>query len=54
MTGLAPDDIHIPGRWHFEVVTADMMAVYRINDIVHTGTTQYQAVHILDTGAFWP
>ncbi len=42
----------IPGKWHFESVTADLMMLYRIKDIVHTGKTPFQAVDILDTDAF--
>ena len=41
-----------PGKWHFEVVTNDLMVLYRINDIVHTGKTKYQNVDILDTATF--
>ena len=41
-----------PGKWHFEVVTDDMMVLYRIKDIVHTGKTAYQNVDILDTATF--
>ena len=41
-----------PGKWHFELVTNDLMMVYRIKDIVHTGKTSYQSVDILDTETF--
>ena len=41
-----------PGQWHFEIVTTDLMVVYRINDIVHSGKSQYQSVTILDTDTF--
>lgn len=41
-----------PGKWHFEVVTNNLMVLYRINDIVHTGKTRYQNVDILDSDAF--
>jgi len=41
-----------PGKWHFEVVTTDLMMLYRIKDIVHTGKTPFQTVDILDTYAF--
>ena len=34
------------------MVTADLMMLYRINDIVHTGKTAYQTVDILDTETF--
>ena len=34
------------------MVTADLMMLYRINDIVHTGKTPYQTVDILDTEPF--
>ena len=42
----------IPGKWHFESVTPDLMMLYRIKGIVHTGKTSYQAVDVLDTDAF--
>ena len=42
----------LPGRWHFEVVTADLMVLYRIKDIIHTSRTDYQAVDILESEAF--
>ncbi len=41
-----------PGKWHFELVTNDMMVLYRIRDVVHTGRTSYQDVDILDTETF--
>ncbi|MCE2405552.1 MAG: fused MFS/spermidine synthase [Dehalococcoidia bacterium] len=41
-----------PGKWHFELVTNDMMVLYRIKDVVHTGKTSYQDVDILDTETF--
>ena len=41
-----------PGKWHFELVTNDMMVLYRIMDVVHTGRTSYQDVDILDTETF--
>ena len=41
-----------PGKWHFELVTNDMMVLYRIKDVVHTGKTGYQDVDILDTETF--
>lgn len=44
--------MQIPGRWHFELVTTDLMMLYRINNIIHTGKTAYQAVDILDTETF--
>ncbi len=44
--------IQTPGDWHFELVTADLMVLYRIRDIVHTGRTQYQAVDVLDSETF--
>ena len=44
--------MHTPGKWHFELVTTDLMVLYRIKDIVHTGKTQYQAVDILDTETY--
>ncbi len=44
--------MEIPGKWHFEIVTADLMVVYRIKDILHTGQTSYQTVDIMDTDAF--
>ena len=34
------------------MVTADLMVLYRIKDIVHTGKTPYQSVDILDTATF--
>ena len=40
------------GKWHFELVTHDMMVLYRIKDVVHTGRTGYQDVDILDTKTF--
>jgi spermidine synthase len=40
------------GKWHFETVTNDMMVLYRIKDVVHTGRTAYQEVDILDTETF--
>ena len=42
----------IPGKWHFESVTPDLMMLYRIKGIVHTGKTPFQSVDILDTDAF--
>jgi spermidine synthase len=48
----SPESALPVGKWHFELVTTDLMAVYRIRDIVHTGTTQYQTVEILDTHSF--
>ena len=44
--------MQLPGKWHFEVVTAGFMVAYRIKDVIHTGNTPYQTVDILDTGAF--
>ena len=44
--------MQIPGRWHFELVTTDLMVLYRIKDVVHTTKTPYQEVDILDTEAF--
>ena len=41
-----------PGKWHFELVTNDLMALYRLKDIVHTQKTAYQTVDILDTETF--
>ena len=41
-----------PGKWHFESVTADLMVLYRIKNILHTGQTAYQKVDILDTETF--
>ena len=41
-----------PGKWHFELVTPDLMALYRIKNIIHTGKTPYQTVDILDTPTF--
>ena len=41
-----------PGKWHFEIVSADLMMLYRINDVVYTGKTLYQTVDILDTDTF--
>ena len=41
-----------PGKWHSELVTTDLMMLYRIKDIIHTGETGYQKVDIIDTGAF--
>ena len=41
-----------PGDWHFELVTADLMVLYRIKDIVHTGKTPHQTVDILDSETF--
>ena len=52
MSDPSPESALPVGKWHFELVTTDMMAVYRIKDIVHTGTTQYQTVDILDTHSF--
>ena len=34
------------------MVTADLMVLYRIKDIIHTGKTPYQSVDILDTATF--
>ena len=44
--------MEIPGKWHFELITPDMMVVYRIRDILHTGKTAFQAVDIMDTDTF--
>ena len=41
-----------PGKWHFELVTNDLMVLYRLRDIVHTQKTPYQTVDILDTETF--
>lgn len=41
-----------PGEWHFELVTTDLMVLYRTNDIVYSGRTPYQTVQILDTETF--
>ena len=41
-----------PGKWHFELVAPDLMALYRIKNIIHTGKTPYQTVDILDTDTF--
>ena len=38
-----------PGKWHCELVTTDLMMLYRIKDVVHTGETGYQKVDIIDT-----
>ncbi len=44
--------MQLTGRWHFELVTADVLAVYRVHDVIYTGKTQYQSVDVLDTPAF--
>ena len=44
--------IQTSGDWHFELVTADLMVLYRIKDIIRTGRTQYQAVDVLDSETF--
>ena len=44
--------MQLTGRWHFELVTADVLAVYRVHDVIHTSRTQYQSVDVLDTPAF--
>ena len=44
--------MNLPGKWHFELVTEDLMVLYRIKDVVHTGKTPYQMVDILDTETF--
>ena len=41
-----------PGKWHFELVTNDLMMLYRFQDIIHTAKTPYQTVDILDTDTF--
>ena len=41
-----------PGKWHFELVTNDLMVLYRFQDIIHTAKTPYQTVDILDTDTF--
>ncbi|MFQ5875972.1 MAG: spermidine synthase [Dehalococcoidia bacterium] len=40
------------GKWHSEVVTLELIMLYRIRDILHTGTTPYQKVDILDSESF--
>jgi spermidine synthase len=41
-----------PGKWHCELVTNDLIMLYRIKDVVHQGKTSYQKVDILDTDTF--
>ena len=40
------------GKWHFEVVTLDLMMLYRFKEVLHTGKTAYQNVDILESHAF--
>ena len=40
------------GKWHREVVTPDLMMLYRIENVVHTGNTAYQRVDILESTTF--
>ena len=44
--------MELPGKWHFEVVTPDLLMAYRIRDVVHTSRSHYQSVDILETDAF--
>ena len=40
------------GKWHFEVVTLDLMMLYRIKGILHSGETAYQRADILQSESF--
>ena len=40
------------GRWHFEVVALDLMMLYRVKNVLHTGETAYQKVDILQSESF--
>ena len=39
----------LPGKWFFELITADLVLLYRIKKAVYSGRTAFQAVEILDT-----
>ena len=41
-----------PANWRSELVTNDLMVLYRIKEIIHTGKTPYQTVEIQDTDTF--
>ena len=39
-------------RWFSDHITPDMVQVHRVEETVYSGSTQYQSVEIIDTGAF--
>ncbi len=41
-----------PGKWHYEHITAELVQVERVNQIIFSGKTKYQDVLIQDTGCF--
>lgn len=41
-----------PEQWHYEHITADLVQVERVNQIIFSGKTKYQDVLIQDTGCF--
>ena len=39
----------IPGKWFFELITPDLLLLYRIKNTLYSGKTTYQAVEIFET-----
>ena len=40
------------GQWHYEYITPDLLQAERVERVLYTGRTSYQAVTIQDTGCF--
>ena len=40
------------GKWFFELITQDLVLLYKINNSLYSGKTCYQRVDILETDAF--
>ena len=41
----------LPGKWFFELITTDLVLLYRIKTAVYSGSTGFQDVEVLDTAA---
>ena len=44
-----PSPLDFTGKWFFELITSDLVVMYRIQRSLHTSQTLYQSVEILDT-----
>ena len=39
----------LEGKWFFELITPDLVMMYRVKSYIHSGETPYQSVEILET-----
>ncbi len=42
----------LQGKWFFELITPDLVLLYRVKNFLYSGKTDYQDVEILETGTF--